>query len=97
MQFMPLNYYEQDISRETRSMVRISYDNGTTHVNVFGQNQDVCAIDTSTTAPNLYDYVGDVVIRKFPYGKHPTTFDSRPASTDKTQTRSIGTMKQTAL
>lgn len=67
MQFMPLNYYDQDISHETRSMVRIKYDNGTANVKTFGQNQEVCSVDASTTASSLYDYKGDVVIRKFPY------------------------------
>ena len=65
---MPSNYYEKDISHETRSMVRINYHNGSTNVKTFGQNQEVCEVETSTTASNLYDYVGDIVIRKFPYG-----------------------------
>lgn len=67
MQFMPLNYYDVDISGETRSMVRINYDNGTTNVKTFGQDQDTCTLDTSTTEKTAYDYKGDVVIRKFPY------------------------------
>ena len=29
--------------------------------------QEVCEAETSTTGPNVDDYVGDVVIRKFPY------------------------------
>ena len=67
MQFMPLNYYAGDISHQTRSMVRVNYDNGTANIKSFGQNQDTCSMETATTAPSLYDYKGDVVIRKFPY------------------------------
>lgn len=47
-------------------MVRIDYNNGTANVETFGQNQDVCTLDTSTIAPSLYDYLGDIVSRKFP-------------------------------
>ena len=48
--------------------VRINYHNGSTNIKTFGQNQEVCEVETATTSPNIYDYVGDVVIRKFPYG-----------------------------
>ena len=70
VQFMPLNYYDDDISRETVNMVRINYDNGTTKVKTFGQERSTCAVDIVNTNPDLSNYVGDVVIRKFPYGKY---------------------------
>ena len=67
---MPLNYYDKDISHETVNMVRINYDNGTvTKLKTFGQNEIMCPVDLAAAAPDLYAYKGDVVIRKFPYGK----------------------------
>ena len=70
MQFMPVNYYDEDISHQTVNMVKITYSDGNvTNVNTFGQQEAVCAVDLSAQAPDLYDYKGDVVIRKFPYGE----------------------------
>lgn len=72
---MPLNYYHEDISRETVNMVRINYNDGNvSKVKMFGQDQAVCAVDLAKTDPDLYSYKGDVVIRKFPYGGCSTGF-----------------------
>lgn len=50
-------------------MVRINYDDGNVStVETFGQHEAVCSVDLSKQDPDLYDYKGDVVIRKFPYG-----------------------------
>lgn len=70
VQFMPLNYYDTDISHETVNMVRINYKDGNvSSVKTFGQQQAVCSVDLAKQDPDLYSYKGDVVIRKFPYGK----------------------------
>lgn len=51
-------------------MVRINYNNGNVStVKTFGQQQAVCSVDLSEQDPDLYNYKGDVVIRKFPYGE----------------------------
>jgi primary-amine oxidase len=70
VQFMPLNYYDRDISRETKQMVRINYgagDGEVSKVKTFGAELPTCALDLSKSEPDLYGYIGDVVIRKFPY------------------------------
>jgi primary-amine oxidase len=68
VQFMPLNYYERDISKETKQMVRINYNEGdVSRVKTFGAELPTCAVDMSKTEPDLFRYHGDVVIRKFPY------------------------------
>ena len=71
VQFMPLNYYHEDISRESANMVRINYHAGNvSEVETFGQNEAVCSVDLALTDPDLFRYTGDVVIRKFPYGTY---------------------------
>ena len=70
VQFMPLNYYDADISHQTTQMVRINYTNGTvSQVNTFGSQEALCPVDLAKVEPDLYSYQGDVVIRKFPYGR----------------------------
>lgn len=69
-QLMPSNYFEIDQSRNTVNMVRIEYEDGvTTGVETFGSQQasDTCAISYTPTEVDLWDYKGDVVVRKFPY------------------------------
>ena len=69
VQFMPLNYYLEDISHESVNMVRINYNAGNvSKVKTFAQLQPVCSLDLAKQDPDLYSYKGDVVIRKFPYG-----------------------------
>ncbi|KAJ5663299.1 hypothetical protein N7507_004030 [Penicillium longicatenatum] len=66
--FMPLNYLLGDPSRETVNMVRIDYDDGNVSaVHTFGQHDDKCELDFKPAEFSLWDYVGDVVVRKFPY------------------------------
>ncbi|KAF2813058.1 membrane copper amine oxidase [Mytilinidion resinicola] len=68
LQIMPLNYLKGDPSRETVNMVRINYKDGVvSEVAEFGQKEPVCALDFQPIEPDLADYKGDVVIRKFPY------------------------------
>ncbi|KAJ5678298.1 membrane copper amine oxidase [Penicillium maclennaniae] len=68
VQFMPLNFLLGDPGRETVNMVRIYYDDGNVSaVQTFGQHGDTCELDFTPAEFSLWDYVGDVVVRKFPY------------------------------
>lgn len=67
--FVPVNYFEGDVSRRTVNMVRIDYDGGdVTAVEEFGQGEVACEVEFKDLTEELWDYTGDVVIRKFPYG-----------------------------
>jgi primary-amine oxidase len=70
---MPSNYFSGDVSRQTVNMVRIDYGGGNeSEVETFGQKDGTCALDFEPSEPDLGGYVGDVVIRKFPYDpNHP--------------------------
>ena len=70
--FMPSNYFDLDESRKTVNMVRVAYEGGSvSEVETFGQaQQDVCEVDA------LWDYTGDVVIRKFPYDPNDQFFET---------------------
>lgn len=79
VQFVPNNYFAIDQSRQTVNQVRINYANGTTTaVNTFGQRQSlgVCEIDYATQAADLWDYTGDVVVRKFPYDPNDPYYET---------------------
>lgn len=70
VQFMPSNYFTTDQSRNTVNQVRITYSDGTTTaVETFGQKEmpSGCEIEDAPQAANLWEYTGDVVVRKFPY------------------------------
>ncbi|OAG05511.1 membrane copper amine oxidase [Paraphaeosphaeria sporulosa] len=75
VQFMPLNYLLGDASRQTVNQVRINYDAGkATAVETFGQKTDTCPLNNEIVDVNkeLWEYVGDVVVRKYPYDpNHP--------------------------
>ncbi|KAL3423197.1 copper amine oxidase [Phlyctema vagabunda] len=65
----PLNYLTGDPSRQTVNQVRLDYgskSNGSQVVD-FGQGHPTCSVDVAAAQPDLEAYVGDVVIRKFPY------------------------------
>lgn len=67
---MPQNYFDNgDQSRQTINGVRVSYDDGVVEeVDMFGtQEPSGCELDMSDAFPDLNTYIGDVVIRKFPY------------------------------
>ncbi|KAK5165228.1 uncharacterized protein LTR77_009326 [Saxophila tyrrhenica] len=79
VQFMPVNYYEGDVSRETRQMVRVDYGEGKkAEVKTFGQDEVKCELDMSSMeeGKDLSGYVGDVVIRKFPYDPNDPYFET---------------------
>jgi primary-amine oxidase len=77
IQFAPSNYFLMDQSRSTVEMVRINYNNGTvTELDTFGQNDAVCSLNFQPAEPDLNHYVGDVVIRKFPYDPNHPYFET---------------------
>ena len=64
----PQNYVDGDPSRSTIHQARINVVNGSvTNALTFGANQPTCAVDLSTTAPNLQSFIGEVYISKYPY------------------------------
>ncbi|KAL5604892.1 hypothetical protein BROUX41_001777 [Berkeleyomyces rouxiae] len=68
IQFMPSNYFLVDQSRRTNNMIRIQYGNGTAAKVVdFGQKAENCTLDYEPATVDLWQYKGDVVVRKFPY------------------------------
>ncbi|KKA26891.1 hypothetical protein TD95_003263 [Thielaviopsis punctulata] len=68
VQFMPSNYFLVDQSRRTNNMVRIQYGNGSAaQVIDFGQVAENCTLDYEPATVDLWEYKGDVVVRKFPY------------------------------
>ncbi|GKT48763.1 membrane primary amine oxidase [Colletotrichum spaethianum] len=64
--FMPSNYFDIDQTRRTVNMVRIEYSSdNTTAVETFGQSEATCSFEAKPV--NLWDYRGDVVVKKFPF------------------------------
>ena len=77
LQIMPLNYLVGDPSRETVNMVRINYNDGNvSQIATFGQQEPTCSVNMAAIEPNLYDYKGDVVIRKFPYDPNDPYYET---------------------
>lgn len=77
IQFMPLNYMEEDPSRQTVNQVRIDYNDGNVSaVDTFGQKDQVCELEFEPTEPDLWSYVGDVVVRKFPYDPNDPYYET---------------------
>jgi primary-amine oxidase len=68
IQFMPSNYFEMGPNVETVNMVRLTYGDGkTSDVINFGSYDDTCELAYEPVFPDLWEYKGDVVVRKFPY------------------------------
>ncbi|KAJ2906807.1 hypothetical protein MKZ38_010798 [Zalerion maritima] len=68
IQFMPANYFDVGVNKRTVNMVRVNYDDGeATEVATFGSGGDTCELNYEPAAVDLWEYVGDVVVRKFPY------------------------------
>lgn len=81
IQFMPLNYLLGDPSRQSVNQVRIDYGGGNgsrvpSTVDTFGQIDDSCTVNFEPIEPDLSEYVGDVVIRKFPYDPNDPYFET---------------------
>ncbi|CAH0000091.1 unnamed protein product [Clonostachys byssicola] len=68
IQFMPSNYFEVGPNQETINMVRVDYSDGkVTDVVNFGSSKEVCELSYEPSYTDLWEYKGDVVVRKFPY------------------------------
>jgi primary-amine oxidase len=77
LQIMPLNYLNGSPSRETVNMVRVQYGGGNkSQVFEFGQGSPMCSVDVQSTVPDLESYVGDEVVRKFPYDPNNPYFET---------------------
>jgi primary-amine oxidase len=77
VQFMPSNYFDTDQSRQTVNMVRISYGNGTAaEVQTFGQRADAGELNFTPIENDLWEYKGDVVVRKFPYDPNDPFYET---------------------
>jgi primary-amine oxidase len=55
VQFIPVNYHEGNPSVETSSVVS------------FASSNEVCELDFKPPYVDLWEYKGDVVVRKYPY------------------------------
>ncbi|KAH7000475.1 copper amine oxidase [Ilyonectria destructans] len=68
IQFMPTNYFNVGANVETVNMVRVNYKDGdATDVIHFGAYDGTCDLDYEPAFVDLWEYKGDVVVRKFPY------------------------------
>jgi primary-amine oxidase len=74
---MPSNYFMGDVSRQTVNQVRVEYGGGNvSQVETFGQKDQTCALNFEPAEPDLSDYKGDVVIRKFPYDPNDPYYET---------------------
>lgn len=77
LQIMPLNYLNGSPSRGTVNMVRVQYGGGNqSQVVEFGQGTPSCTVDVGMLVPDLEGYVGDSVVRKFPYDPNNPYFET---------------------
>lgn len=79
MQFAPSNYFTIDQSRNTVNQVRINYADGiVSAVETFGQKDTAgtCEVDFNAQEADLWDYKGDVVVRKFPYDPNDPYYET---------------------
>lgn len=74
----PVNYLAQSAHRETVNMVRIDYGGGNASVlTTFGEGVPSCGIvDVSALQDGLMGYLGDEVVRKFPYDPNDPYFET---------------------
>lgn len=81
IQFTPHNYLLGDPSKETVNMVRLAYEGGSANVETYGQGEgDTCALEYSPVEGHLEGYIGDVVIRKFPFNPNELFFQTNGIS-----------------
>jgi primary-amine oxidase len=68
IQLMPSNYFETGTNVETVNRVRVNYDKGVvSDVISFGASAETCAMNYEPIFVDLWEYKGDVVVRKLPY------------------------------
>jgi primary-amine oxidase len=78
IQIMPLNYLLNSPVKESVNMVRVNYGDGaSSQVTNFGQGSPSCGIpDLAALVPDLADYLGDTVVRKFPYDPNDPYYET---------------------
>jgi primary-amine oxidase len=77
LSFSPLNYLNGDPSRETVNQIRINYGGGNiSAVETFGQQEGSCAVEYTPVEEDLWNYKGDVVVRKFPYSPNDPYYET---------------------
>ncbi|KAE8449302.1 hypothetical protein EG329_008203 [Mollisiaceae sp. DMI_Dod_QoI] len=78
LQIMPLNYLDASPAKETVNMVRVNYGGGnTSQVVSFGQGIPSCEVlDVESLMPDLTSYLGDSVVRKFPYDPNDPYYET---------------------
>ncbi|KAF7520045.1 hypothetical protein G7054_g12903 [Neopestalotiopsis clavispora] len=75
--FSPSNYFNTDQSRQTVNQVRINYaDGAAAEVQTFGQKDDSFELDFTPVENDLWQYKGDVVVRKFPFDPNNPYFET---------------------
>lgn len=74
---MPNNYFDVGTNTETVNMVRVNYDKGVvSDVISFGASDDTCTLQYEPVFADLWDYKGDVVIRKLPYSPNDPYYET---------------------
>jgi primary-amine oxidase len=72
---VPSNYFDIDLSRRSRGNVRVNYKSGAvTAVENAGRAQ-VCESD-------LWNYLGDIAVRKFPFDPNNPYYDTEDLADD---------------
>ncbi|KAI4601929.1 hypothetical protein KJ359_010795 [Pestalotiopsis sp. 9143b] len=75
--FSPSNFFDTDQSRQTVNQVRINYaDGAAAEVQTFGQKDESFELDFTPVEFDLWQYKGDVVVRKFPYDPNNPFFET---------------------
>ncbi len=75
---MPLNYLKASPGKEPVNRVRVNYGGGnTSQVVSFGQGEPSCEVlDVESLVPDLSSYLGDSVVRKFPYDPNDPYYET---------------------
>lgn len=74
---MPSNYFEVGVNTETVNMVRVNYNDGdVSEVISFGSSEDTCELRYEPVFVDLWDYKGDVVVRKLPYSPNDPYYET---------------------
>ncbi|KAK6066824.1 Primary amine oxidase, lung isozyme [Seiridium cupressi] len=77
MVLSPSNYFNTDQSRQTVNQVRINYANGAAaDVQTFGQQDVSSDLQFTPIEHDLWQYKGDVVVRKFPYDPNDPYYET---------------------
>ena len=70
VRFVPTNYFDGDVSRRSRNVVRVTYGNGAVLDVQQNDRAQVCEAD-------FWNYRGDVAVRKYPFDPNNPFYDTR--------------------